>query len=189
MSDAAGDIRSILSEEARVAPRRSLADEAAEALSRFKGIERRLEKCGDAGGILVMDDYAHNPAKIEASLRAMQACGTRVHAIWRPHGFGPLKLMMDDLVEMFLRVLRTDDRLYLLPVYYAGGTVTRDIESQDLVDQLFARDGNAQVLPDYGALHQALTADLCEGDVVMTMGARDPGLREFAYRVASELSS
>lgn len=157
-----------------------------EALKTFRGIERRLEVIGERDGIRVIDDYGHNPAKIQAAWSAVAPSAQRVLAVWRPHGFGPLAAMMDELEETFATVCRPSDHLYLLPVFYAGGTTSRQVSSEDLVDRLKARGVQAHAISDYDALDAAMRAEACAGDLVLCMGARDPDLPLFARSFIEE---
>ena len=153
------------------------------ALTSFRGIHRRLEKAGEREGITVFDDYAHNPAKIAAACAAVQPERGRLFAVWRPHGFGPLKLMLGELTDALAGVLRPHDSVLLLPVFYAGGTTSSALNSDALVDALVARGVAAQLAPDYATLEARLRAELKPGDVVLIMGARDPDLPLFAHRL------
>jgi UDP-N-acetylmuramate--alanine ligase len=163
-------------------------DRAAAALRQFKGIQRRLERVGEARGIVVMDDYAHNPAKIEASWQSLAPHAPRIFGIWRPHGYGPLSAMMNELVETFQRVCRASDRLFILPVYDAGGTANRGVCADDLVGRLQARI-HCRHAENADALIATLVAEALPGDVVVTMGARDPGLPLLARRILAALDS
>jgi UDP-N-acetylmuramate--alanine ligase len=154
----------------------------AEALPRFRGVHRRLERVGDFQGAAVMDDYAHNPAKIAASWRAVAEAAPRIWGYWRPHGFAPLALMKDELAEAFVQVCRPDDRLFLLPVFYAGGTAQRSITSEDFAHLLQGRGVHVEAVPDYETLAARL-ADVRTGDAILGMGARDPELPRFARRL------
>ncbi|MEI6564255.1 MAG: Mur ligase domain-containing protein [bacterium] len=158
-----------------------------DALGRFKGIQRRLEKIGEAGGVTVLDEYAHNPAKIAAAWRAVSPFYRRVLAFWRPHGFKPLSLMFDDLVAMFTDVCRQDDRLFLMPVYYAGGTVSETMESDRLAARLRERGVPVTWITDYDALMSEMVGQANEGDVVLCIGARDPGIPRFARELVDNL--
>ena len=158
-----------------------------DALGRFKGIQRRLERVGEEGGVTVLDEYAHNPAKIAAAWRAVAPYYPRVMAFWRPHGFKPLSLMFDDLVAMFSEVCRPQDRLFLLPVYYAGGTVSKQTDSDALVLALQARGVPAEWMADYESLMAAMMAGVRSGDVVLCMGARDPGIPRFGRDLVGNL--
>ena len=161
----------------------------AEAMGRFRGIHRRLEEVGEAGGVRVVDDYAHNPAKIRASWQAAAERGGRVLGFWRPHGYGPLAAMRTDLGEMFRQTLGPDDRLWILPVYYAGGTATRSVESSDLVGDLQSTHGSVGFTGDYGALQDEILAEARVGDTILGMGARDPDLPRFARICLKALAS
>lgn len=146
----------------------------------FQGVARRLQLLGNANDLLVYDDYAHNPAKIQAAWTAVRGAGRRVLGVWRPHGYGPLKAMMTELVEMFASTLHPDDHIYLLPVYYAGGTADRSIDSDQLVAHLLARGLPASLVRDYAQLTDTLTQIKRSGDAILCMGARDPDLPKFA---------
>jgi UDP-N-acetylmuramate--alanine ligase len=160
-----------------------------DALRRFKGVQRRLEKVGEAAGVDVIDEYAHNPAKIAAAWRAVAPYYARTTVFWRPHGFKPLELMFDDLVDMFSGVCRPQDRLYLLPVYYAGGTVARQRNSDALAGALNGRGIPAVNVPDYAALMELMVRDARAGDVALCMGARDPGIPKFARELVVKLGA
>jgi UDP-N-acetylmuramate--alanine ligase len=165
------------------------------ALAAFQGIHRRLEKVGEARGVTVIDDYAHNPAKIQAAWQAVrqgspQAAAPyrkRVLAVWRPHGFKPLAVMMDELVHVISGLCEKDDRFYVLPVYDAGGTADRNIRSEMLVEKLKARNVPAEMAGDPEALATVLAAAARSGDAIMTLGARDPGLPALARRILAAL--
>lgn len=151
-----------------------------DALRHFKGIQRRLERVGETGRVSVIDEYAHNPAKIAAAWRAVAPYFSRVTAVWRPHGFRPLALMCHDLIDTFTAVCRPNDRLYIMPVYYAGGSVVRNMNSDFLVDALRERGVQATWTTDYEALMELMVTDARQGDVALCMGARDPGISRFA---------
>ena len=151
-----------------------------DALAGFRGIQRRLERVGESHGVTVIDEYAHNPAKIEAAWRAVAPYHRRVIGFWRPHGFKPLALMFDDLVACFGRICQPTDRIFLMPVYYAGGTVAKQMDSDELVRKLQARGIPAAWVGTYDQLMEAALREVREGDVVLCMGARDPGIPQFA---------
>lgn len=155
----------------------------AEALRGFRGIHRRLEPVGQ-GAVDVYDDYAHNPAKIAAAWETLAPHYRRLIAVWRPHGFTPLANMFDDLIETFGRICRPQDRLFLLPVFYAGGTAQRRLDAPELVERLRARNLPAEFSPDYPTLASQWSALLQPGDAVLIMGARDPDLPRFARQIA-----
>jgi len=159
------------------------------ALATFQGVQRRLEQVGVRAGVTVFDDYAHNPAKIAAACAAVQPAGGRLFAVWRPHGYGPLKLMLVELADALAGVLRPQDTALILPVFYAGGTATATVHAGDLVAALGARGVAAELAPNYGALEARLRGALRSGDVVLLMGARDPDLPLCARRLAGAAPS
>lgn len=158
----------------------------AEALSRFGGIQRRLERVDAGGGVRVVDDYGHNPAKLAAAWAAVSAPDNRVLGAWRPHGFGPLRAMLDPLAAAFASVCRAQDKLWLLPVYDAGGTTDRSIQSDALVSKLKARGVAAALAENYETLGAELAREARAGDTILTMGARDPQLPVFAREMAAK---
>ncbi|MEI6219284.1 MAG: Mur ligase family protein, partial [bacterium] len=91
-----------------------------EPLAKFQGIERRLQFVGRLSGATVIDDFAHNPAKIRASWQTVAPHFRRILAVWRPHGFRPLEFMQDELVETIADVCRPGDEFAVLPVFFAG---------------------------------------------------------------------
>jgi UDP-N-acetylmuramate--alanine ligase len=149
----------------------------ARALAEFRGVERRLELVGRRGdGVAVVDDYAHNTDKLRAAWRTLSAGHTRVLGLWRPHGYGPLRNMMDELEAMFAETLRTVDRLYLLPVYDAGGTANRSVNSDVLAARLLARKVGVIEVEDHAQARAVILGSVQAGDVIGVFGARDPEL-------------
>ena len=162
-------------------------DRVAAALSQFRGIRRRLDAAGVAGGVTVVDDYAHNPAKIRAAWQAVAPHYTRVLAAWRPHGFAPLAKMHDEIRDLFCEMARSCERVCVLPVYYAGGTVTATISSQTLVEDAEAAGASIDFVEDYDELVSRMAGWAEPGDVVLLMGARDPELPTVARRIVERV--
>ena len=162
-------------------------ERVAAALRSFRGVDRRLERIGaTAEGAVVVDDYAHNTEKIRAAWKTLQAeAEGRVVGLWRPHGYGPLRHMMDDLVRMFSETLSPDDRLLVLPVYDAGGTADRSVQSDALVDALKARGVGAEWVRDHAEARARMRELGRAGDILATFGARDPELPETARALVS----
>lgn len=161
----------------------------ADALESFEGILRRHQIVGCFKGVTVVDDFAHNPAKIAASIHAAQDfTAGRVIAYFQPHGFGPTRFLRHDLVKAMQESLRTQDAMFLSEIYYAGGTVTRDISSGDLVNDLTAKNVQAYFYADRNECGKAMVQFAKEGDTILVMGARDPSLSDFAKNLGEELS-
>ncbi|MBP5321491.1 MAG: hypothetical protein J6334_10930 [Kiritimatiellae bacterium] len=159
----------------------------AAALATFPGVVRRLQTIGFCGKAMVLDDYAHNPEKLAAAWRTLSAAfPTGICAVWRPHGYGPLRKMMDALTEMFATVCRPQDTLFLLPVYDAGGTADRTISSRDLADRLAARGVKVRLVPDPIHAEREMHALAPTVGALVTFGARDPDLPRIAARLATD---
>ncbi len=158
------------------------------SLSSFKGIERRLECVGEVGGITVFDEYAHNPAKIHAAWTAVANRHAPVLGVWRPHGYGPLKDMANELVDMFKKVCRKGDKLFILPVYYAGGTADRSFSAATFTRQLQQAGVPARYAESYIHLEEQLLTCNESGTAILVMGARDPELPVFSRRLMKNLA-
>jgi UDP-N-acetylmuramate--alanine ligase len=162
-------------------------EQAAGALSSFTGVRRRLERVGEEGGVQVIDDFAHNPDKIAATLDTLHAFPGRLLLMFQPHGFGPLRLMRDAFVQCFSERLRPDDVLLMPEPVYFGGTVDRSVSSRDITDAVAARGRNAVALPDRAACGDQLIAMAQSGDRIVVMGARDDTLSTFAGDLLARL--
>ena len=160
-------------------------EQAAPVLRGFKGIERRFEihlnELG-SGGALVVDDYAHNPHKISFLMRSMREISQSVCYIFQPHGFGPTRLMREEYASVFKELLRPGDRLVILPIYFAGGTVSKDISSGVLAMDV----GADSLAPE---TRELALDELPEGyGAYVVFGARDDTLSGLASDVATMLS-
>lgn len=164
-------------------------DEAAAALGGFSGLRRRLEWVGTAGGVTVIDDFAHNPDKILATLATLHAFPGRLLVMFQPHGFGPLRLMKDAFIDSFARHLRADDVLIMPDPVYFGGTVERSVTSDDIVEGVRARGRRAFAFADRPACGDKLLELARPGDRIVIMGARDDTLAIFATELVERLTS
>lgn len=157
----------------------------AAAIRTFPGVERRLQRVGTCGGAVVYDDYAHNPEKLHAMLATLQAAYPKgVAVVWRPHGYAPLRKMLEALAAMFRATLRPCDELLVLPVYDAGGTTDRSLNSDALVARL-----NASSVRFVEGLEDAethLRTHAPAFGALVVAGARDPGLPVLARRLAGK---
>jgi UDP-N-acetylmuramate--alanine ligase len=161
--------------------------EAAEALSRFRGIRRRLEWVGEAGGVTVIDDFAHNPDKIGATLATLHAFPGRLLILFQPHGFGPLRLMRQAFVDAFVGGLAEGDVLLMPEPVYFGGTTDRSVSSGDITGDIERRGRKAEALPDRAACGDRLIELARPGDRIVAMGARDDTLSSFAEELVERL--
>ena len=162
--------------------------EIAEALSSFSGIYRRHQILGNFGGVTLVDDFAHNPAKIAASIRSVQGfTSNRVFAWFQPHGFGPTRFLRHDLVESIRDSLRENDQMFFSEIFYAGGTVIRDISAGDLSLDLEKAGRKSTFIENRIECAKEMVQLVQPGDSILLMGARDPSLADFAKEVAKLL--
>jgi UDP-N-acetylmuramate--alanine ligase len=163
--------------------------EAAAQLGTFTGIRRRLEVVGTVNGIAVIDDFAHNPDKIAATLKTLRAFPGRLLVMFQPHGFGPLRLMRRELVGSFVDGLGDDDLLVMPEPLYLGGTVERSVTSGNIAADIAQRGRQASALADRAACGEALLKAARPGDRIVVMGARDDTLSEFARGLVQVLAA
>ena len=159
----------------------------AEALNSFAGIRRRMEWVGTTNDITVIDDFAHNPDKIAASLATLRAFPGRLLVMFQPHGFGPLRLMKDQFIECFATGLGDTDMLVMPEPIYFGGTVERTVGSQDIAAGVKAAGKSAVALDDRDACGDKLVELAEPGDRIVVMGARDDTLSQFAAELLRRL--
>lgn len=162
---------------------------AASALGRFAGVRRRLELVGEAAGVAVYDDFAHNPDKIAATLSTLRAFPGRLLVMWQPHGFGPLRLMKEALADAFAAQLGEDDVLVMPEPVYFGGTVERDVSSADLAALVREQGRRAEVRETREACGELLLSMARLEDRIVIMGARDDTLTTFAQGLLSDLAA
>jgi len=162
-------------------------EDAVAALGRFEGLRRRLEVVGEAGGVTVIDDFAHNPDKIAATLATMRAQAGRLLIMFQPHGYGPLAKMGEPLAETLAAGMAPDDRLYLPDPVYQGGTVDKSRGSDWLAEQIAKHGKQAEHIPERASVGDALVAEARPGDRILIMGARDDTLIDFARDLVERL--
>jgi UDP-N-acetylmuramate--alanine ligase len=160
---------------------------SATALRKYEGIYRRHQVLGNKKGVWLIDDYAHNPVKCAAAIEACQPIAPKVVAWFQPHGYGPTKFLRNDFVEEIAKVLRPQDEIWMSEIFYAGGTTTKDISANDLVQDLKALGKPAYFIENRNDLLTALRSHLTDDCVLLLMGARDPSLEQFAKQVWEEL--
>lgn len=161
---------------------------AAAALERFAGLRRRLETVGTTAGVTVIDDFAHNPDKIAASLATLHAFPGRLLLLFQPHGYGPLEHMREGFVDCFTRHLKPEDILTLSEPVYFGGTVKRTVTSADIAEQIQTAGRQAFAHIDRDACGEQLLSIVQPGDRVVIMGARDDTLSQFAENLLNRVS-
>lgn len=142
-------------------------EKLAEGLSNFRGVKRRLDRLGSAGGVDFMDDYGHHPTEIMATLAAAREMfkGRRLTVVFQPHRYTRTR----DLYREFGMAFGNADKLFIAPIYSAGETPIKGISS-DLIIKSARKNGiNARPFP--GVLQ--MIKELAPGDVLITLGAGD----------------
>jgi len=162
-------------------------DISARALKGYEGIYRRNQVYGNKEGVWMVDDYAHNPVKCAAAIKACQLVAPKVIAWFQPHGFAPTKFLRNDFVEEIAKALRPSDEICMSEIFYAGGTTTKDISANDLITDLKVKGANAFFIENRNELVKTVRSHLTDNCVLLLMGARDPSLEQFAKQVWDEL--
>lgn len=168
------------------------AGDIKKALATFRGVERRLQMISQPFNLstsrhpFVYDDYAHNPEKLKAMWTTLvEKHPEGICVIWRPHGYAPLRKMMDALVVMFVETVRECDKLLLLPVYDAGGTTDRSVNSDELKSKIEVEvEQRCVLVSDLNAAYEWCRTHKGEYTAFVTCGARDPGLPLLAKRLS-----
>lgn len=144
--------------------------EASEGLKKFRGTKRRFEYKGEVNGITIIDDYAHHPTEIKASLMAARHYPHReIWCVFQPHTFTRTKALFHEFVE----ALSYTDHIILADIYAARETDTLGISSADIAEELCKTGADAYYLPSFEKI-EAFCMEKCKkGDMLITMGAGD----------------
>ncbi len=157
------------------------------ALKTFKGTKRRMEVVGETNGIKVIDDYAHNPRKIQAAIDTVRLISERLIVVFQPHGYGPTEFLRDELVSAFARKLLPNDILFMPEIFYAGGTASKRISSNDIIKELKSRGINAFFVPVREDIVAEVKQRAAPHDSVLIMGARDDSLTDLCHAILNGL--
>jgi len=142
-------------------------------LPNFTGIDRRLMLKGRYGEITVLDDYAHHPTEIRASLAAIRQRyqPRRLWCVFQPHQYSRTRFLLDDFAESF----KLADVTIVPEIYFVRDSqaVKKEINSRILVEKMRANGAKAVFIDGFGRICDYLKANVTSGDVVVTMGAGD----------------
>ncbi|CAJ1003426.1 MULTISPECIES: UDP-N-acetylmuramate--L-alanine ligase [Brevibacillus] len=143
----------------------------AQALGTFRGAKRRFQIIGEARDILVVDDYAHHPTEIMATLNGARASGRRVIAVFQPQRFTRTYFLMDE----FSRAFKEADEVIITDIYSpAGEEKIEGVTAEALVEKIRTNSHpRAQYIPTKEQVQEHLVNALRPGDMVLTMGAGD----------------
>lgn len=156
-------------------------------LETFLGTKRRLEVLGQTNNITVIDDFAHNPDKVNASMSALKSYNGRLVLMFQPHGFSPMRLMGKEIIESFAKHMSEEDILLIPEIFFAGGTVKRDISSLDLVNHAISLGSNAKFFQTRDELKQHILEIAKPNDRIVLMGARDNTITDMGYELLEKL--
>lgn len=154
-------------------------EQIATYLSQFTGVQRRFEKKGYLNGVLIIDDYAHHPTEIKATLKAaLQRKKERIICVFQPHRYSRTYHLRDD----FKKAFSDADVIVLTGIYSAGEAVIPGVDGHDLA-QLIAEYENRRIeyFESLNGIAEYLAEIVQPGDIVLTMGAGD------VYQVGEEL--
>ena len=143
---------------------------AAEGLKEFKGTNRRFEYKGEVNGVTIIDDYAHHPTEIKASLTAAKHYPHReIWCIFQPHTYTRTKALFPEFVES----LSHTDHVILADIYAARETDTLGVSSADIAKSLCENDVDAYYFPTFQEIEDFCLEKCQKGDLLITMGAGD----------------
>nr|WP_198960657.1 MULTISPECIES: UDP-N-acetylmuramate--L-alanine ligase [unclassified Cohnella] len=152
----------------------------AEAIKEFRGAKRRFQVLGEVKDMLVIDDYAHHPTEIQATIQAAKATGKRIIAVFQPQRYTRTYFLLD----AFSRAFEGADEVFITDIYSpAGEQRIEGVNSRKLVE-LIAENSNPNVsyVPTKEEVRDILAGKVAPGDLVLTMGAGD------IWKTAVELS-
>jgi UDP-N-acetylmuramate--alanine ligase len=148
-------------------------ERAVQLLGGFTGIDRRLMLKGRFERITVLDDYAHHPTEIRASLAAIRQRYQpgRIWCVFQPHQYSRTRFLLDDFAESF----KLADITIVPEIYFVrdSQSAKKEINAQILVDSMRANGTQALFIDSFGAICDYLKTNVASGDLVVTMGAGD----------------
>lgn len=136
----------------------------------FTGTRRRFEKKGEFNGVTVIDDYAHHPQEIQATLKTAENYPhNRVWCVFQPHTYTRTKAFLDEFAE----ALSMADRVILADIYAARETDTLGVSSRDIAEKIEKLGKKAWYFPTFSEIEEFLKKNCEPGDLLITMGAGD----------------
>lgn len=155
------------------------ADGIADAIARFTGAGRRFEFIGEAKGITVVDDYAHHPTEMLATLQAAKTLDyKKVIVVFQPYTYSRVALLRDGMIN----ALSVADKVFMTPIVAAREENIYGVKSEDVTDAL----PDAEVVADYNGLAEKMIDAADCGDLIITMGAGD--IYKVAHIILEKLS-
>lgn len=143
----------------------------ADAIQQFRGAKRRFQVLGEVRDMLVVDDYAHHPTEIQATIRAAKATGKRIIAVFQPQRYSRTYFLLD----AFSRAFEDADEVIITDIYSpVGEKRIEGVTSERLADMIAANSNpNVAYVPTKEEVLERLSVRIAPGDLVLTMGAGD----------------
>jgi len=139
-----------------------------EFITFYKGVHRRLELLGYLKEIKVIDDYAHHPTEIKASLKALRnATSGKIYCIFQPHTYTRTKILLNSFAEAF----EDADKIIIADIYAARELDNGEVHSKDLVNRIKDKGSDALYLGSFEEIEEYVVKEAKTGDIVLTMGA------------------
>ncbi len=139
-------------------------------LKKFRGTDRRFEKKGEIGGVTIIDDYAHHPQEIAATLSAAKNYPhKKLWCVFQPHTYTRTKAFLDE----FAQALSAADEVILADIYAARETDTLGVSSADIASRIEKLGTPAHYIPSFDEIETFILEHCMQGDVLITMGAGD----------------
>ncbi|MCP1102560.1 UDP-N-acetylmuramate--alanine ligase [Aequitasia blattaphilus] len=143
-------------------------NEIQKGLTSFTGTNRRFEKKGERNGVTIIDDYAHHPTEIKATLKAANAYPHReIWCIFQPHTYSRTKALFQEFAD----TLSLSDHIILTKIYAARETDTLGVSSEDLAEQIKKKGKNAYYFETFEEIENFCIENCKKGDMLITMGA------------------
>ena len=140
------------------------------ALKTFNGTERRFEYKGEIGGVTILDDYAHHPTEIEATLKAAANYPHKtLWCVFQPHTYTRTNAFLKE----FAQALSLADKVILADIYAAREKNTIGITSMDLLKEIEKSGKECYYFPSFDEIENFLLENCINGDLLLTMGAGD----------------
>ena len=143
-------------------------DTIKKAIKTYTGVGRRFEKKGTYNGALIIDDYAHHPTEVKATLSAAKNLKkSRMWVVFQPHTYSRTRALLDEFSEAFYAA----DKIIITDIYAAREPDPGDISSKNLVEKLYQNNVDATYMPTFEEISEFLREELKEDDLLITCGA------------------
>lgn len=154
------------------------------SLSKYEGVQRRFQILGEVSGVIVIDDYAHNPVKIKAALEAARTGKyKRIIAIFQPHRYTRTKFFLNEFISTF----NDADLLIVTDIYSATEEPIKGVDSKKLIELIKKNNSRGEVIyiPDKDQIPDYILKVCQKGDLIITLGAGD--INKVGFEILDQL--